>query len=355
MVILCGFIDLVKERFGLKTDKELVTIIVPVYNSERYLPQCIENLMIQTYENLEIILIDDGSQDYSLRICETYVQKDNRIKVIHQDNMGVSATRNVGIEEAKGKYICFVDSDDYVEKEYVYELVNGVSKNVMPFCGYTIDTYKKTKLISTKRIREADRVTAVKDDMANLFHQGYFAVIWNKIYDVTVLRENRIKFDSNLSLGEDLLFNINYIQSGITEFVNINKSLYHYERRGKESLDHKYRPDFLKIQERLYEELIMFSDKYNISIKQKNIIYFDFFAALIVSIDNCYVYRKNLSKRELESIVNKAKNSIEKHNIVGNIHGGLGLICRVRYYALKKGFYWADYMARRVIKKIIGL
>ena len=93
----------------------LITIVVPIYNSSKYLSRCINSIINQTYQNLEIILVNDGSTDNSLDICNEYANKDNRIKVIHKDNSGAAASRNVGINHAMGNYIAFVDSDDYIE------------------------------------------------------------------------------------------------------------------------------------------------------------------------------------------------------------------------------------------------
>lgn len=96
----------------------LISVIVPVYNVENYLCKCVDSIINQTYNNLEIILVDDGSTDGSASICDEYVLKDSRVKVIHKENGGVSSARNIGIAEASGEYICFVDSDDWLELDY---------------------------------------------------------------------------------------------------------------------------------------------------------------------------------------------------------------------------------------------
>ena len=106
--------------------KELISIIVPVYNVEKYLNRCIDSLISQTYQNIEIILVDDGSTDSSSEIVDGYLKKDNRIKVFHKDNGGLSDARNKGIEISKGKYLSFVDSDDYVTNTYIETLYNTI-------------------------------------------------------------------------------------------------------------------------------------------------------------------------------------------------------------------------------------
>ena len=124
-----------------KMKDELVSIIIPVYNAEKYLEECLESVVNQTYHNLEIILIDDGSTDKSGKICDEYAQKDSRIKVIHKQNEGISQARNIGIEMAKGEYIQFVDSDDYVDLDLVetaYSLARKNEADIVCFSHYTV-------------------------------------------------------------------------------------------------------------------------------------------------------------------------------------------------------------------------
>lgn len=104
--------------------EDLISVIVPVYKVEKYINKCVDSIINQTYTNLEIILVDDGSPDNCGNICDEYAKKDNRIKVVHKENAGVSSARNIGLEKSSGKYITFIDADDYVEKNYCEELLN---------------------------------------------------------------------------------------------------------------------------------------------------------------------------------------------------------------------------------------
>ena len=131
-------------------------------------------------------------------------------------------------------------------------------------------------IFSRKVTYKEKEIISIKEHLANLFHQGFLSAIWNKIYDVERLKKNDIKFDENLSLGEDLLFNLEYLKTGIEKFKCIDLPLYHYIKRGTESLDNKYREDFLKIQEKLYEKLIETSELYKLSATEKSLIYIDF-------------------------------------------------------------------------------
>ena len=113
----------IREAEGFNTDDPLVSVIIPVYNVSRYLLQCLDSVISQTWRNLEIIIIDDGSTDGSGRICDQYADRDDRIKVIHSPNRGLSAARNLGLENLKGQYIAFVDSDDLIEPHAIETLI----------------------------------------------------------------------------------------------------------------------------------------------------------------------------------------------------------------------------------------
>ena len=119
-------------------DKDLISVIVPVYKAEKYLDRCVRSILSKTYGNLEVILVDDGSPDQSGDLCDAFAAEDNRVRVIHQENGGVSAARNAGLDVMQGKYFCFVDSDDYVEREIIEKLhVALVHNNVdLAICGY---------------------------------------------------------------------------------------------------------------------------------------------------------------------------------------------------------------------------
>ena len=120
------------------TEQALVSIVVPVYNRHNYLAECLDSLMVQTYRNLEIILVDDGSTDDSLAICQSYAKKDARIKVIAQENAGVATARNTGVQAAIGQYLMFVDSDDYVAKNYCELAVNALQENQVIFAAWVL-------------------------------------------------------------------------------------------------------------------------------------------------------------------------------------------------------------------------
>ena len=162
--------------------KPLISVIVPIYNVEKYLPQCIESILRQTYTNLEIILVDDGSPDSCPQICDDYAAKDSRIKVIHQANSGVSAARNSGLKIAKGKYIGFIDGDDYIEPdmyEYLYNLITVYEGNIS-VCTVT----DKPTLIKTQKPLAIPSIKA----FTLLYKQSY---VCNKLFCARIIKNIR--------------------------------------------------------------------------------------------------------------------------------------------------------------------
>lgn len=163
---------------------ELISIIVPVYNAKNFLHMCVDSIIKQTYENLEILLVDDGSTDGSAAICDDLAEKDSRIKVFHQENVGISGARNVGISMAKGEYIAFVDSDDYVDSN-MYEKMSTKMKEEncdLVICGYQKVDENNDYIENESPIRNAilDSHEAVKQMQGK--NGWYYVTVWNRLY-----------------------------------------------------------------------------------------------------------------------------------------------------------------------------
>ena len=211
--------------------KKLISIIVPVYNASTHLSKCVESLINQTYKNIEIILIDDGSKDDSYKICKEYSIKDKRIKVIHKENGGVSSARNFGLKVAKGDYIGFVDSDDYVEKNMYELLINSINQNSsqIAICNIYYETENKEQVYSYST---KDFIFSRHEFPLNIYNilsiNGY---TWNKLYDRGLIyRDNEfISFDENIGISEDSLFNYEIFDKN-KEFLcsYIDEKMYHY-------------------------------------------------------------------------------------------------------------------------------
>lgn len=183
----------------------LVSVIVPVYCVEQYLPRCLDSICNQTYRNLEIILIDDGSPDNSGKICDEYKEKDERIRVIHKQNAGVSAARNDGLDIATGDFITFVDSDDYIAPE-MYETLVGmiVRENAdIAICGYHQEGEDGVFRINWKETQEVS-LTQKQQVECLLRNRYYTCSLWDKLFRKEVLQD--IRLDKTIHFYEDYLF-----------------------------------------------------------------------------------------------------------------------------------------------------
>ncbi|OUQ46347.1 hypothetical protein B5E64_06205 [Drancourtella sp. An12] len=195
-------------------EKKLVTIVVPVYNGEKYLEACIKSILAQSYSNIEILLIDDGSTDNSYKICAHYQKKDNKITVISKKNTGVSDTRNIGIEKGKGEYISFIDADDKIEPTFIERLVDGMTNGIQAcFCQYN---YYYNGYTIKKSMRMRSGTYDVKDIFNEIIDDGtltgiLFGSVWAGLYSMEMLRKCNIRFNKKIRKNEDGLFNIEYI------------------------------------------------------------------------------------------------------------------------------------------------
>lgn len=212
-------------------EKEYVSVIVPIYNNASCLPRCIESIMRQTYEKLQILLIDDGSKDESGRICDDYAKRDSRIEVYHLKNSGVSNTRNYALTKIRGEYVQFVDSDDFISKNMTKIMVDELEKtnSDMVVCNYT-KVFQKAAIPNMKCDRNG--VYSNKEYLCRTLSDAghhYYGVVWNKMYRRKVIEENRLLFDEKVSLGEDFIFNIQYWLKCKSVAV-IGCHFYHYNK-----------------------------------------------------------------------------------------------------------------------------
>lgn len=215
---------------------ETISVIVPVYNAEKYLRQCLDSIINSTYEELEIILVNDGSVDSSESICEEYELKDSRIQVINQCNKGISAARNAGLNRAKGKYIGFVDADDVVTQEFFEKMVYAIETTGADWsaCGYYTEEAKLIHHVSNTEVKEEIQIIEGIENQISVITVAPAArgmtwtgmPIWNKLY-----KKSKIHYDfvENRLMGEDLEFNINYCKMA-KKMALINKAYYFYRQ-----------------------------------------------------------------------------------------------------------------------------
>ncbi|AQQ52393.1 glycosyltransferase family 2 protein [Planococcus lenghuensis] len=245
-----------------QTQLKRVSVIVPVYNAEAHLHYSVASILKQTYKNIELILINDGSADDSGRLCENYAEKDTRVKVIHQANAGPSAARNAGLEAATGTYIQFADSDDFLEPEMTEKLVRAMrSDTQLVICGYKDVLWNGSDIICLKSSSFKKAGTYRKFELlpwfGELFKDYYIHFNWNKLYDAALIRDMGIVFDQEIIRGEDLLFNLNYLDR--CHGINIlPEALYNYSHSNDQSITSIFRPNLFENQQMLLAEVRSF-------------------------------------------------------------------------------------------------
>lgn len=206
-----------------------ISIIVPVYNVEKYLDACIKSILQQTYKNIELILVDDGSTDNSPQICDSYVLKDSRIKVIHQDNQGISAARNIGIENATGEYIVFIDSDDYISENMIEKLYIALkeTESDMAICNFTYVS-ENGDAIQTQISPIKDEILSTDDIITKLFQpkNWYYVVAWNKIYKRELWEQ--IRYPVGYIHEDEVVAHRIFVKC--KKVVSISEELYYYRQ-----------------------------------------------------------------------------------------------------------------------------
>lgn len=207
--------------------ENLISVIIPVYNVEKHLPRCIESLLEQDFLDFELLLIDDGSHDSSGKICDEYAKKDYRIQVHHKKNGGVSSARNAGLYMAKGKWICFVDSDDWVNKSYLSDFfLYPMLENAIVIQGLFFEFPNNKKRTFFSYDNKSTNLNFKENFIVEnkLFHNGSPVA---KLFDMEIVKSNNILFDESISLNEDHLFVMEYYQ--YVENVTLLSAMnYHY-------------------------------------------------------------------------------------------------------------------------------
>lgn len=195
---------------GRFIDNPKISIIVPVYNVEQYLSQCIASILAQTFTNFEVLLIDDGSTDNSGRICDEFAKKDNRIRVFHKENGGVSSARNLGLDNAKGEFVGFVDGDDVLSPVYLMVLLKPMEdwRIDLVIAQYTSKSFKSVSLDEEIiHLEVKDSTSYLENVLRTGVIDGY---LWNKLFKRKVILDNSIRFRKDISVWEDMLFVVSY-------------------------------------------------------------------------------------------------------------------------------------------------
>ncbi|MDR0307801.1 MAG: glycosyltransferase [Chitinispirillales bacterium] len=317
----------------------IVSVIIPVYNAEKYLARCIDSVLSQSFTDFECILINDGSSDGCPAICNKYAKKDSRIKVIHKENSGVSCTRNVGLNVAQGEWITFVDSDDWVDEKYIEIMYNNAVQNdcALSICGISNVDENERELLKSKQfpIMFFDKNFAKKTFLAP---KGYFTTVCVcKLVKREYLYRNNIRFDADIKIYEDSLFWFEVIDK-VDRIVYDSTSCYNYRKCANTAINSpetikNFGTSFIAVQKMMQLE----TNKY---ILKK----IKLFEAL-------------LSYRMLSRIFANRNNFAEETYVIGKKH----LLNSLFYYMIngdikiKSKMMAVLYLSPRVTHRVIGL
>lgn len=237
----------------------MISIIVPIYNAERYLKRCLDSILHQTYRDIEIILINDGSTDSSLKICKEYEKIDTRIILLNQENKGVSEARNQGIRVSKNKYIQFVDSDDYIDQNMCQDLIKLAEnyKIDLVVCGFKSITPWNKKMVSYSN-HKYNNVKSLEIDFKYLYEHAFFHSMCNKLYKKIHITN---LLNSELSIGEDLFFNLDYLKN-VNEIITTSTCYYNYTSTSNTSLSKILHSNELLLIENRYKYFLNFCNIY---------------------------------------------------------------------------------------------
>lgn len=310
-------------------EKCLISIVIPVYNAEKYLRQCLDSIISLTYDNWECLLVDDGSKDGSPAICDEYVAKDSRFQVFHKENGGVSSARNMGLDNSNGQWICFVDADDYLSPNYLNDIGND-NIDLILFTSYSFQ--KKMKPYEKQNIGNITSVTKeeTKSKLRELLHTHLFRVPWGKIIKKRCIGD--IRFELGQKIGEDTVFLYTILQN-VSSFKTMPDHIYYWQDYSCNDAQ-KYRSNV--------EDAIVFFERTYDAYKKLHIesIMVDFFLL-------CYFWQitektplQNLSIWYDSNLVKECETNIQKANIK----------LRKLYYIYKK-----SRMLGFVCEKIISL
>jgi glycosyltransferase involved in cell wall biosynthesis len=327
----------------------LISIIVPIYNAEKYLKECIDSIINQTYKNIEIILVDDGSTDNSGKICDDYAKNDNRIIVIHKQNGGVSSARNNGLDQATGKWIAFVDADDWIDKDYCNILLDEANDDTnIVCCGY-----KRTSGSQVEEVNSDNQIIKYSgmgfiEKLLNV--QNGYGFVHTKLFENNII--NNIRFDETLKVAEDALFNMQVSKNANTVKV-INKSIYNY-RVTSNSAVRKYDENYInKYIDGMNACSKFVNDNFSDNAKiMQNLNNFVVYHLLLIAVNYCYNPQNN-TKNKLKQLKDTCNIELFKNAIKGSNYNDLSLTRKITLFTIKTKLYFITGLICKIRQKQI--
>lgn len=231
-----------------------VSIIVPVYQGEKFLSRCVDSILSQTFKDFELILIDDGSTDMGGEICDSYAKSDSRVLVFHRENKGISAARNEGIRQSKGKWLMFCDDDDVVTSNWVELLLGYAEENPDRLVNCEFAEVDQKGNVNPYHIQEYSSAALLDEfDYGMNWDKEPFWFVWNRIFMSDIVKKNNILFDESLNAGgEDVIFVIDYLTKIDNKMIYIPKSCYYWIDNDGKSASRSCNPNLYKKMRKTY-------------------------------------------------------------------------------------------------------
>lgn len=324
------------------------SVIVPIYNTEKYLEDCLNSVLSVERDDIEVIAIDDGSKDNSFFILNNIAQKDSRLRVFNQKNSGVSVARNNGIIMARGEWILFLDSDDYFTKSPFEEFDRMI--RLYPDCRMFYHSTKiKKEMDITDNREDLILVTLGTKGETNEYSSiSALASVWGKLYNRNIFNDGKCLFDPDLVMGEDMFFNIQ-IQAVIDKIAFFNTNFYYY-RYNEASTSHGYNPNIPRRDLIFQKKIREFSENYNFKKVRVDGCKSSALGGITVCCNSCF-YKYPLlqykeSKRDFRVFIN---NKIYREALEKVDYHNYDLLHRVIFWCLKNDLYFPGYFIRNVI------
>ena len=304
------------------TEKNQVfcSVIIPVYNTEKYLHQCLDSVLNQTFRDFELIIVDDGSTDNSAKICDEYSDKDQRIRLIHQTNGGHTKARKVGLSLATGKYVFFVDSDDWLELDALQIINENVKKtgaDIITFDSYFCHKGKQVKYHQSAPAGFYDKKAMIESIYPKMiysgrfFYFGVYASMWNKVFLRSILTPNLLNVDERIRIGEDGLATFATFLDASSVCVLAKKYLYDY-RDDNISITRSYYPELFNNTNLLIDKLRQMNKKKNIYDLDSQIDYYYLYNIYSIFIEEFYYkYKKSIFQK-----FKNLKNIYQDHRVM---------------------------------------
>ena len=267
----------------------LVSIVLPIYNVEKYLDRCMRSVLNQTYTNIEIIMVDDGSTDSSGQLCEEWKHRDDRIKVVHKENAGLGLARNTGIENATGEYICFYDSDDYIELDTVENLYNAAKATNAQIVTYGYKVVDSNGNITSETVPSLEQTTFHGREVIDLFlpelvsfnphtgvSSGLWMSAWASMYSLELIRKTNWEFVSERIMISEDVYSLLILYKNVDRVTVVKKPFYYYCENDTSSLTRTFRADRYLKQKTFLKGCLEICDKLDYSAEIRTRLFYQF-------------------------------------------------------------------------------